>query len=107
MKKYITYSLALCSLLSLGSCDDFLEVNPKGVLDEKSQSKCTRSDYVCPSRACRLYRHAQIYKHCFTNTLKKAFVPESTKAFLKPKIIIPFIQRPMLHFESMRPTYIV
>lgn len=57
MKKYITYSLALCSLLSLGSCDDFLEVNPKGVLDENLLNKASDIDgfvTAAYSRMCEI-----------------------------------------------------
>lgn len=34
MKKYISLSIALCSLLGIYSCDSYLDINPKQVLDE-------------------------------------------------------------------------
>ena len=39
MKKFISLLLVLTAILGLNSCDDFLEVNPKQVLDENLLSK--------------------------------------------------------------------
>lgn len=37
--KYITLSIALCSLLGVSSCDSYLDINPKQVLDQNILNK--------------------------------------------------------------------
>ncbi len=37
--KYITLSIVLCSLLGVSSCDSYLDINPKQVLDQNILNK--------------------------------------------------------------------
>ena len=37
--KYITLSIALCSILGVSSCDSYLDINPKQVLDQNILNK--------------------------------------------------------------------